>query len=66
MVKHPILDFSSGNDLTVHEIKTLNQGSGDTLLGILSLPISAPPCSCSLSLSLKINIFLKTSKNVNN
>ena len=43
-VKHPSLDFGSGHDLRVHEFEPM-LGSVLTawsLLGILSLPLSAP------------------------
>ena len=46
-VKHPLLGFSSGHDLTVHEFKPAS-GSVLTELGILSL--TAPPL-VALSLS---------------
>ena len=47
-MKHPILDFSSGHDLTVRGIEPLvglHADSEESLLGILSLPLPLPlPC----------------------
>ena len=59
-VKHPTLSFGSGHDLMVVSLSPAS-GSGLTalsLLGILSLSLSAPPLfafSLSLTLSKQIN-----------
>ena len=58
-VKHLILDFGSGHDLMACEISPLSGSAltASSLLGILSLLLSAPPLlllSLPLSLS-KIN-----------
>ena len=67
MVKHPILDFQSGHDLTVSEIESHVELCADawSLLGILSLSLSLSlslpllhQCTRTHALSLKINIFL--------
>ena len=60
-VKRLTLDFGSGHYLTVHEFASGSVLTVQSLLGILSLPLSAS-LSLSLSLSLKINKQL-TSKN---
>ena len=65
-VKCPTLDFGSGHDLTILE-SSPRLGfalTARSLLGILSLPLSAPPLlvlflSLSLSLSLSKYINLK-------
>ena len=56
-VKHPTLDFESGDDLRVHGVTTCKAWS---LLEIFSLPLSLSPSAPTLStrcisLSLKIN-----------
>ena len=59
--KQLTLDFSSGYDLTVHEMEPcVGLHTAQGLLGILSLPLSIPPLLSlylphSLSLSLIIN-----------
>ena len=62
LVKHPILDFGSGHDLTVHEIEPHVEFCADSVESawdsfplFLPLPLS-PTCVFSLSLSLKIDI----------
>ena len=61
MDKLSTLDFSSGHDLTVR-LMGWSPASGcvltaQNLLGILSLPLSAPlPLALSLSLSLSLKI----------
>ena len=50
-VEHPTLDFGSGHDLMVHEFESPASGSVLTVrsvLGILSLPLSAPFPALSL------------------
>ena len=56
-VKHPILDFGSGQDLIVCEFKPhigLCADRAWSLLGILSPSLSSPPL-LALYISLKIN-----------
>ena len=62
LVKHPTLDFGSGHDLAVHEIKPCIRLCADSVepaWDSLSPPLSVPPLlhslSSSFSLSLKIN-----------
>ena len=57
-VKRQTLGLGSDHDLTVHEFEPMSGSAltGQNLLGILSLPLSAlPPLSLSLCFSLKIN-----------
>ena len=54
-VKHPILGFGSGRDLTVREFEPHLGLCADACLGFsLSLPLSTPPLLAH-SLSLRIN-----------
>ena len=53
-VEGPTLGFSWGHDPTVHEPRIALQLVVGDQLGILGLPLSAPPL-LTLSLSLKIN-----------
>ena len=55
-VEHPTLDFSSGYDLTIHEIKPhvrfcvdRVEPAWDSLSFLLSLPLSLLTCAVSLS-----------------
>ena len=67
VVKHLTLNFSSGHDLTVHEIKPqegIHTNSAKSAWDSLSLSLSpslsaSPPLLCIHSLSLKINKLLK-------
>ena len=56
-VKLPTLDFSSGRDLTVVRSSRDSDSelTAQSLLGILSLPLSLPLPLLVLTLSLKIN-----------
>ena len=60
LVEHPTLDLSSGHDLMSLFVSlspmSVSSLTAWSLLGILSLPLSASPMlSLSLTLSLKIN-----------
>ena len=61
-VKHPALGFGSGRDLIVHEFEPhVRFHTVQSLLGILSLPLSLPLSACALSLSQN-KYTLKTKK----
>ena len=61
LIKHPILDFGPGHDLTVQVVSS-SPVSGSVLtarglLEILALPLSLPlPYSRALSLSLSLSL----------